>query len=380
MEFNELILKVTSCCNLNCKYCYVFNQGDYSYLREPPVLNKGLVDQILLRIDEHCKSHGITNFLVIFHGGEPLMAPKSFFSYFVSEAKKKVTNAELLYGIQTNATLLTQEWIDMFNYLDISIGVSLDGPKSAMINRVYRKNGKGAYDGVLKGIELLKKNHLPINILSVINTDCTPYDYYEHLQKVGVDYADILFPDVTYDHGGDPKTGKWLCNLFDLWYDDKLINKPIIRYFDSIVGLFLGIERGYEVLGRKLNKTISIKPNGNLELVDNLKICGNGFTHTGMNIEKNSFDDIAKNSIMDKYYYSHSSNVLCKRCLDCEICDICGGGNLAHRYSKLNGFNNPSAYCEDIHLLCSHIQHRLTNDLPRVFNDSNIKILHGAFN
>lgn len=195
------------------------------------------------------------------------------------------------------------------------------------------------------------------------------------LQAIGVEFADFLFPDVTYDHGGSPKTGEWLCQLFDLWYDDESDRKPIIRYLDSVVGLFLGVERGYEVLGRKTNRTISIKPNGNLELVDNLKVCGNGFTHTGMNIVENSFDDIANNAVMRKYYYSHSSKVLCKECLDCDICDICGGGNLAHRYSKHNGFNNPSVYCKDIRMLCTHIQHRLSVDLPTVFNSKNIKVL-----
>lgn len=375
MEFNELILKVTSCCNLNCRYCYVFNQGDNSYMSEPPVMSPRLIHSILFRINEHCRKHNIDEFLIIFHGGEPLMASKSFYTHFIKEADKIVKNTKLLYGLQTNATLLSQEWIDLFQKLDISIGVSIDGPRDASINRVYRNSGRPAYDSIIAGINLLKANNLPVNILSVINTSSDPHEVYAHLQDIGVEFADFLFPDVTYDHGGSPKTGEWLCQLFDLWYDDESDRKPIIRYLDSVVGLFLGVERGYEVLGRKTNRTISIKPNGNLELVDNLKVCGNGFTHTGMNIVENSFDDIANNAVMRKYYYSHSSKVLCKECLDCDICDICGGGNLAHRYSKHNGFNNPSVYCKDIRMLCTHIQHRLSVDLPTVFNSKNIKVL-----
>lgn len=230
MEFNELILKVTSCCNLNCRYCYVFNQGDNSYMSEPPVMSPRLIHSILFRINEHCRKHNIDEFLIIFHGGEPLMASKSFYTHFIKEADKIVKDTKLLYGLQTNATLLSQEWIDLFQKLDISIGVSIDGPRDASINRVYRNSGRPAYDSIIAGINLLKANNLPVNILSVINTSSDPHEVYAHLQDIGVEFADFLFPDVTYDHGGSPKTGEWLCQLFDLWYDDESDRKPIIRY------------------------------------------------------------------------------------------------------------------------------------------------------
>lgn len=54
MKYNELILKVSSCCNLNCDYCYVFNQGDTSYKKEPSLLDKRFIPLIIHRIEEHC--------------------------------------------------------------------------------------------------------------------------------------------------------------------------------------------------------------------------------------------------------------------------------------------------------------------------------------
>lgn len=372
MIFNELILKVTSCCNLNCSYCYVFNQGDESYKNEPSVMNLEMIDNVVNRIKQHCETHKIPLFLVIFHGGEPLMAPKAFYEIFVDKIKDSIDSTEVLYGVQTNATLLTQEWIDLFDKLEISIGISLDGTKEASAERVFRSNGNCAYDDIIKGVELLRKNDMPLNILSVINTKITPVEIYTNLKKLDIDNADFLFPDVTFDTGGDSSTGAWLCDMFDLWYDDSDARKPMVRYFDTIVGLLLGIERGYEMLGRKVNKTISIKPNGNLELVDNLKVCGNGFTHTGLNIEMNSFDDIASNNFMKKYYRAHTNEVLCSKCKSCYIRNICGGGNIAHRYSKANQFDNPSAYCKDILTLVSHIQERLFQDVPEVFNSTNV--------
>lgn len=372
MVFNELILKVTSCCNLNCDYCYVFNQGDYSYKYEPNVMPFSLITTVISRIKKHCEAHKVDMFLIIFHGGEPLMASKQFYRDFIAQAKERITSTEILYGIQTNATLLTQEWIDLFDELDIAIGISLDGTRESSKHRVYRSTGQYAYDNIIKGVELLKSNALPVNVLCVINTSVSPLAIYSNFKEIGVDNVDFLYPDVTVDTGSDSHTGAWLSKMFDLWYEDNDTQKPMIRYFDTVVSLLLGIERGYEMLGRKPNKTISLKPNGNIELVDNLKICGDGFTHTGKNITDSTFDDIAQNSVMQKYYYSHSDKILCEKCKKCCIKDICGGGNIAHRYSKVNGFDNPSAYCKHILHFVAHVQDRLFEDLPKVFNTNNV--------
>lgn len=377
MIVSELILKVTSCCNLNCQYCYVFNQGDTSYKQEPTVMNTDLITSIIQRIKEHCAKHQLKGFLVIFHGGEPLLASKEFFTDFVNIAKESLQGVEMRYGIQTNGTLLTQEWFTLLDKLDISIGVSLDGPYNASQYRVYRSTNENAYNEIIQGINIIHKNDFPVNVLSVINTSESPQSIYNHLKINNISSVDFLYPDITYDNRNtvDTPTGNWLVEMFDMWYDDADKNKPLIRYFDSIVGILVGVERGYEVLGRKENKTICIKPNGNIELVDNLKVCGNGFTKTTLNVLENTFDEALQLDLMKKYYYSHQDVVMCKKCKNCIIKDICGGGNLAHRYSTVNGFENPSAYCCDIFLLVSHIQNRLMNDLPKVFGNSSIRKL-----
>lgn len=377
MIVSELILKVTSCCNLNCKYCYVFNQGDTSYKQEPTVISTDLITSVVQRIEEHCAKHQLKNFLVIFHGGEPLLASKDFFTDFVSIAKESLPGVEIRYGIQTNGTLLTQEWFTLLDKLDISIGVSLDGPYNASKYRVYRSNNENAYNEIIRGINIIHENNFPVNVLSVINISESPQSIYTHLKENNISNADFLYPDITYDNRSivETEVGNWLVKMFDLWYDDTDKNKPLIRYFDSIVGILVGVERGYEVLGRKENKTICIKPNGKIELVDNLKVCGNGFTKTTLNVLENTFDEALELDLMKKYYYSHQDTVLCKKCKSCVIRNICGGGNLAHRYSSVNEFENPSAYCRDIFLLVSHIQNRVMNDLPKVFGSSSIRKL-----
>lgn len=372
MRYTELILKVSSVCNLNCKYCYVFNKGDFSYKREPAVLEMDLIDVIVDRIVEHCTLHSIERFIVIFHGGEPLLVGKGFYPIFVERLNARGKGIIFDYGIQTNGTLLTQEWIELFLRLGIQIGVSIDGPRIASNQRVYRSNGLPAYDGIMKGVELLKANDVPVNILSVMNADISASEFYAYLKKVGVDYADVLFPDITFEDEVDDRLSIWLIDLFDCWYED-IGSKPMIRYFDILIKLLLGEERGYEVLGRKENRTLCIKTNGNIDLVDSLKICGDRFTNTGYNVRTHTFEELGQNDLFRHYYYSHFDGYLAQCCLECNVLDLCGAGKLPHCYAKNSGFNNPTVYCECVKHLILYVRERIYSDLNAFVSSRKLK-------
>ena len=163
--------------------------------------------------------------------------------------------------------------------------------------------------------------------------------------------------------------------IFDLWYEDKDVQKPKIRPFIDFIGLLLGeLNYGNEMYGKRQNKTLVIETNGNIETVDTLKICGNGFTNTNLNIFENELDDIyVENELARKYYNSHFE--LCKKCTMCPLEEICGGGFLGHRYSKAKGFDNTSIYCNDLAKLICYIQNKVYDNLPKDLQDK-IEKLH----
>jgi uncharacterized protein len=370
MVFKELILKVSSICNLNCKYCYVFNQGDSSYKYEPPRMSFTIANQVIERISDYCNKHSLKDFLIIFHGGEPLLAQKEFYETFVTKINKKLNGIDIKFALQTNGTLLSQDWIYLFDRLNISIGLSMDGTREASKYRIYRGSGKEAYNEIIQGVDLLYKNNYPVNILSVINTSISPEIIYLHLKEQHVNYVDFLFPDKTYDARiqADNLVSDWLISLFDYWYNDDMDTKPSIKLFDVIVGLILGIERGNEQVGRKFNQCICVKPNGNIQAVDNLMVCGDGFVKTEYNVKSNSFDDVHNNYLIKKYYNAHQDSELCNKCKQCIVKNICGGGHIAHRFSKNNDFDNPSVYCFVLFSLITHIQNKLVDELGEKIN------------
>ncbi|GHU73826.1 XyeB family radical SAM/SPASM peptide maturase [Bacteroidia bacterium] len=349
MEFREIVLKVTSVCNLNCSYCYVFNKGDKSYMTEPNMMNDQITNILLERIENYCNKNKIKRFLIIFHGGEPLLLKKTFYVNFKEKANEIIKSTTLTLAMQTNGTLLTDDWCELLQKLDIQVGVSLDGTEKASINRVFKKSKDPAYHKIIKGFETLQKYQPQASILSVININELPQDSYSLYKNLNIFLLDLLFPDTTYHIKDDAvgKVGKWLSEMFDIWYFDSDKNKPIIRLFDIILNIILGDQRGNEVLGSNHNCAITVKTNGQIEPVDSLKICGDGYTKTNFNILENELDDVENHQLMKLYYNAHQDDVLCNECKKCIIKNICGGGQLAHRFSSKNHFDNPSVYCND---------------------------------
>ena len=369
MIITELVLKVASVCNLNCSYCYVFNKGDHSYATEPNFLDKNLIDVILTKINRYCKKHEIANFIIIFHGGEPLLIGKDFYIHFINRATELVTSTRLIYTLQTNGTLLTKSWCELLSNLNIGIGVSLDGPAEASKYRIFKSTLAPAHNEIIKGFEILSNTQDKTAILTVINVDESPDVLYEYFKSLNVNELDLLFPDANHDKKDKAvgRLGGWLIQFFKIWYNDTNEQKPGIRLFIEIIKLFLFDEyKGYDPMGRIFNGIITVKPNGNIEPVDALRICGSEFMHTGLNIKDNNIEDIESNIILKRFYYAHQDNELCNICQCCIIKKICGGSQLSHRYSELNEFDNPSVYCNDIIELVVFIQNALYEDIPEL--------------
>lgn len=366
----KIILKVTNQCNLSCSYCYVYNKKDHSYMDEPEQISESTINALFLCINEYCCRKNIDQFGIIFHGGEPLIVGLDFYEKFVTLARKNIPSTKLTFSLQTNGTLITDEWCSLLKQLGIFVGISIDGDKNACKNRVFKNNKFPAFHSILAGYNIIKKYFTPA-VLSVIDTTIDAVEYYNFMKSLSIKELDCLPPDSTYDFLDEKVSGlgKWLCNLFDVWYYDPDPQKPAIRILDTIVHLILGIDDkfGGEMFGTGLNTVIDIRPQGNIEVVDTLKICNKNFQTKTYNVFQNKLDDITSETIFYKFCHSHKNDVLSKTCRNCVVKKICGGGILAHRFSSQNEFLNPTVYCEDIFTLITHIQNCVMDDLPEQF-------------
>jgi uncharacterized protein len=165
---NLVIVQATSFCNLDCHYCYLPDRQ----LRNQISLE--LVDAIFERV--FTSPFVGDGFTVCWHAGEPLAMPISFYrSAFeaVERARRRYAKHDcfVAQSLQTNATLITQAWCDLFKEFNVEVGVSIDGP--AFIHDAHRKyrSGIGSHAAVMRGIARLKDNGIPFNAIAVVTDD-----------------------------------------------------------------------------------------------------------------------------------------------------------------------------------------------------------------
>lgn len=361
---HTFLLKVASRCNLDCSYCYIYSGPDQSWRERPRFMSFEVLSMVVQSIATHVRKHELTDVLIVFHGGEPLLVGAARLARYIETITSTVP-AKVEFSMQTNATLLRPDVLDVMARHNVSFGISLDGGQEANdLNRPFR-NGKSSYAAVMKALELVRSrpewSALLRGFLAVIDLRTSPGSVYEGLLTAGAKSLDILLPDAHHDSPPpqyDPhevRYGRWMTKLFDLWLDGQTSIE--IRYFEEIIAMVLGGSSSLEAIGAKSVDLIVIETEGDIEAVDTLKMVGRHVTRLGLNVARNSIDDAYR--FPGVYSRMLGFDALCDTCRLCKELTRCGGGYLPHRYGNGNGFLNPSIYCEDIQFLIRHIRHRI---------------------
>ncbi|MFP3593762.1 radical SAM protein [Chryseobacterium sp. SIMBA_038] len=367
----SFVLKVASRCNLNCSYCYMYNLGDKTYLKQPKFMSVNTITVFAEKLRTYCKENNLNYLQIVFHGGEPLLLSKDFYKQSIQIFTDIVKDVHFDFVIQTNGVGLNNEWYQLFNDLNIRVGISMDGPQKYHDEYRVFHNGKGSYHEVREAIQLGIDNGLH-GVLSVVNLKISPHELYDEIKGLNVNSFNILLPDGHFDKLPDGLEkdkintyqytlyADWLIELFNIWKQDS--NRPNIRFFKTLIQLIAGEDEGDQMLGRRLNGVAVLETNGNLEVADSIRACYEGITRNNINIHTNDIDDIFNDTLFQIYINSH--DMVCEKCLNCPVYDVCGGGFLGNRYSNDNGFDNPTIYCHDIIKLVTFLQNDLIDSLP----------------
>ncbi|MBP3942744.1 radical SAM protein [Sphingobacteriaceae bacterium WQ 2009] len=351
----------------------MYNLGDLTYKNQPKIISDEVVDSFLKKLKDYLEKNNGTHFQFIFHGGEPLLAPMEWYKYFISSAEQMLNGVKIRFTLQTNGVLYNEKWANFLQENKIYSSFSWDGPKQIHDKfRVYHNN-KGSYDEVKSALALYKSKFGHVSGLTVLNDEVTPSEYYTNVKELGITHFTIIFPQLHHDtdeqfnHFENSKTsgffGKWLAELFDIWWFDRDKDKPVIHYFANIITLLLGGEATSEGLGSGENNVVVLETNGDIETTTALKSCGPAFTKEGNNILTHTIEESIDSDLIKLFVYSHKE--VSQNCKECSLLKICGGGRLNERYSYQNGFDNPSVYCNDYKVIIHHIKERLFSTLTK---------------
>ncbi|MGH3921927.1 MAG: FxsB family cyclophane-forming radical SAM/SPASM peptide maturase [Pseudonocardiaceae bacterium] len=363
--FREFVLKIHSRCNLACDYCYMYELADKTWRLRPRRMSRVIVEETATRIAEHIHTHGLTRITLILHGGEPLLAGPDLITHAVTSVRNAAGPwARVDVSLQTNGVGLDAGYLELFEELDIRVGVSVDGDASAHDRHRRYRNGRGSHAVVVAALERLTAEpyrQLFSGLLCTIDIRNDPVTTYEALLQFNPPMIDLLLPHGTWTIPppervpGSPSTpyADWLIAVFDRWFDAPR-QETRIRLFEEIMHMLVGGASTTEAVGLSPVSAIVIETDGSVEQSDMLKSAYHGAPWTGLHVTRDPLD--AALLLPTVVARQIGAMALATECRRCRIRQVCGGGLYPHRYRSGSGFANPSVYCPDLFRLITHIR------------------------
>jgi uncharacterized protein len=358
---SQLLVKVATRCNIDCSYCYWFR--DASVYDKPKLMSTQVLHQLIQRIEQHVTQFPLADFPIVLHGGEPLLWGVANVRRFAEacEAISWRTGCDIPIAVTTNGVLIDEAWLNCFKAHNISVAISLDGP--AHIHDIHRLTfqGTGTHAAVERAARMLVARDIAVTALAVCNPAYPPKQYVDFFAACGLASYDIMIPDATVDET-PPSVASFYNGLFALWMEANRVRPAVnIRIVSDMMAALLGNNSPTEGVGHKPVELCTIMTDGTIEAHDVLRIAGDGFTQTTFNIFEHAIDDVRHEP---RWRAARDASInLCEKCRQCKFMNACGGGYLPHRFSRTNGYDNPSVYCDDLYAMFETMQSVLESHL-----------------
>lgn len=348
-----LIFQPTPYCNLACRYCYLTEADKNTKGTMSLEIIEATLQQLRTSSLRLLRKKELT---VVWHAGEPLVAGIPFYRSAFELIKRLTQDLDILvrHSLQTNGTLITDEWAHLFKEYDVKVGISVDGPEHLHnINRIS-KSGRGSFNLTHRGMEILKKHSFPFHTISVLTKDSLkhPEEMFSFFQSSGSYRACF---NIEETEGANTQS-----SLSSSGQDDELVRefykkymelyraqeKPIrVREFSGATSAILAWNklRGFsEAASQEVHpfSIFTVAMNGDYatfspEMIGT-DLEGYGKMAFG-NIMKDSIDDLPKNETFQKIWKDIREGI--KQCrLQCKYYGVCGGGAPSNKFHEHKTF------------------------------------------
>jgi uncharacterized protein len=368
------VLKVAEVCNLKCPYCYFFFGGDDSHARDPKRIPLGMVRRTAEMLVNGAEELDYSRVDVSLHGGEPLMVGKKHF-VAICEIFRDTFDGRVPLGLnmQTNATLVDEEWVEIFKRFEIGIGISIDGPKAENDLTRIDKMGRGTYDKTIAGLKMIRAGHGDVGILCVINPESDGAETYRHfVHDLGLRSMDFLLPLQNWDNfdaEATRKTTHFYEDVLEAWLADNNPKVSIRSLSDPMIAMLSdkGAARRAAALHSSTH-AITIRSNGDICPDDTLTSLNPAYRDTGHNVATSSLASFMRHPLWEDLLLSSRGPK--DECGSCRWWTICRGGHPDHRFGQATKFSRKTTYCETYKSLYGRLESYIAPAVPaRVLED-----------
>ena len=362
---------VGAICNLACDYCYYLEKSKLYQDNPKHVLSDELLEKF---IEQYINSQTMPEILFTWHGGETLMRTITFYKKAMELQQKYAKGRTIDNCIQTNGTLLTDEWCKFFKENNWLVGVSIDGPQE--FHDEYRKNKQGlpSFVKVMNGINLLNKHGVEWNAMAVVNDFNADYplDFYNFFKDINCHYIqftpiverirnhkdgrnlaslkDTETVEVTDFSVTAEQWGDFLCTIFDCWVRED-VGIYYIQLFDSILANWIGQEPGVCTMAKSCGHAGVMEFNGDVYSCDHFVF------------PEYKLGNIHRKTLVEMMYSQQQNDFgamkqksLPTQCKECEFLFECNGECPKNRFIKTkDGEPGLSYLCKGYYKFFKHI-------------------------
>ncbi len=333
-DFQVFVKPAGAECNLHCAYCYYIGRsGSGSSVMSYEILERVVKQQI-----ETAESSAIT---FSWHGGEPLLAGIDFFRSAVTLQKKYCPPGKrIINGIQTNGTLINEEWCRFFDRENFIVGLSMDGPEKYHDRFRRGRDGEGSFAKVLNGFDLLVMHGIDPEILCVVNSVNSPYplEVYDFFRQLGVTHLTFIpLVERTIDGAISSMSvspaawGRFLIDVFDEWVEHDIGNIKV-QIFEETLKTAFRHDHDLCIFKRECGRVPVIEHNGDFYSCDH-------YVRTDYkigNIGSSTLQDLLQNE-SQVAFGKGKSDTLPVYCRNCEVLELCNGECPKNRFIKTPG-------------------------------------------
>ena len=358
-------------CNLACKYCYYLEKNNLYDKSHRHIMSDEMLEQFTR---EYIEAQTMPQVLFTWHGGEPLMRSIDFYKKALALQKKHARGRRIDNVIQTNGTMLTDEWCEFFAQNNWLVGISIDGPQEYHDHYRLTTTGNPSWQKVMHGIELLKKHHVEWNAMAVVNAYNAdhPLEFYHFFKDNGCQYLQFtpIVERLTKHHDGrtlaslaDDKEipladfsvtpeqwGNFLCAIFDEWVRND-VGKMFVEIFDCTLANWMGVLPGICAYSKNCGHAGVMEHNGDVYSCDHFVFpeykLGNIRDHTLIEMlygdKQHAFSRL-----------KHTS--LPRQCKECDMEFACHGECPKNRFEK-DKYGEPGLnyLCKGYYQYYSHV-------------------------
>ena len=336
-------------CNLACKYCYYLEKNKLYPTAQRHLMSDEMLEQFTR---EYIEVQTMNQVLFTWHGGEPLLRSIDFYRKALSLQQKYAGGRRIDNVIQTNGTLLTDEWCEFFAQNHWLVGISIDGPQPDHDHYRLTAAGKPSWKKVMQGIKLLKKHGVEWNAMAVVNAYNAnhPLEFYRFFKENGCQFLQFtpIVERLTRHEDGrtlasladkdeislseasvaPEQWGYFLCAIFDEWVR-KDVGKIFVEIFDCTLANWMGISPGICAYSKECGHAGVMEHNGDVYSCDHFV-----FPEYKLgNIRDHSLIDMLYGEQQQEFSrLKHSS--LPRQCKECDMEFACHGECPKNRFMK----------------------------------------------